>query len=52
MQSDAKWASIVRLGDITQETLCFWGVNDKFCPVSGASKVAPKTINSPEATST
>jgi 4,5:9,10-diseco-3-hydroxy-5,9,17-trioxoandrosta-1(10),2-diene-4-oate hydrolase len=34
------------LANITQETLCFWGVNDNFCPVSGAAKVAERVPNS------
>jgi 4,5:9,10-diseco-3-hydroxy-5,9,17-trioxoandrosta-1(10),2-diene-4-oate hydrolase len=29
-----------RLPEIRCPVLCFWGVNDKFCPVSGASKIA------------
>lgn len=29
-----------RLPEIQCPVLCFWGVNDKFCPVSGASKIA------------
>jgi 4,5:9,10-diseco-3-hydroxy-5,9,17-trioxoandrosta-1(10),2-diene-4-oate hydrolase len=34
------------LTNITQETLCFWGVNDHFCPVSGGAKVAAQVPNS------
>jgi 4,5:9,10-diseco-3-hydroxy-5,9,17-trioxoandrosta-1(10),2-diene-4-oate hydrolase len=34
------------LANVTQETLCFWGVNDNFCPVSGGAKVAAKVPNS------
>lgn len=33
------------LSKITQDTLCFWGVNDNFCPVSGAMKVAARVPN-------
>ncbi len=29
-----------RLSEIQCPVLCFWGVDDKFCPVSGATKVA------------
>ena len=29
-----------QLKDITCPVLCFWGVDDQFCPVSGATKVA------------
>jgi 4,5:9,10-diseco-3-hydroxy-5,9,17-trioxoandrosta-1(10),2-diene-4-oate hydrolase len=29
-----------RLPEIQCPVLCFWGANDKFCPVSGASKIA------------
>ena len=28
------------LSEISCPVLCFWGMNDKFCPVSGATKVA------------
>ncbi len=31
---------------ITQPTLCLWGVEDKFCPVSGAMKVAERVKGS------
>lgn len=31
-----------RLPDIQCPVLCFWGANDKFCPVSGASKIASR----------
>jgi len=31
-----------RLSEIRCPVLCFWGVDDKFCPVSGASKVASR----------
>ena len=34
------------LANITQDTLCFWGVNDNFCPVSGAAKVAERVPSS------
>ena len=29
-----------RLSEIQCPVLCFWGANDKFCPASGASKIA------------
>ena len=35
-----------RLSDITCPVLCFWGMNDKFCPPSGATKVAERCPNS------
>jgi 4,5:9,10-diseco-3-hydroxy-5,9,17-trioxoandrosta-1(10),2-diene-4-oate hydrolase len=35
-----------RLSEIQCPVLCFWGANDKFCPVSGASKVASRCLNS------
>jgi 4,5:9,10-diseco-3-hydroxy-5,9,17-trioxoandrosta-1(10),2-diene-4-oate hydrolase len=35
-----------RLSEIQCPVLCFWGANDKFCPVSGASKVASRCSNS------
>ena len=35
-----------RLSEIQCPVLCFWGANDKFCPVSGASKVASRCPNS------
>ncbi|MCA9531797.1 MAG: alpha/beta fold hydrolase [Myxococcales bacterium] len=31
-----------RLSEIACPVLCFWGVDDKFCPVSGAMKVATR----------
>jgi 4,5:9,10-diseco-3-hydroxy-5,9,17-trioxoandrosta-1(10),2-diene-4-oate hydrolase len=31
-----------RLPEIECPVLCFWGVSDKFCPVSGASKIAAR----------
>ncbi|MEM7135107.1 MAG: alpha/beta hydrolase [Myxococcota bacterium] len=31
-----------RLSEIQCAVLCFWGANDKFCPVTGASKVAAR----------
>ena len=34
-----------RLGGIRCPVLCFWGMNDKFCPVSGASKIASRCDN-------
>jgi len=36
-----------RLSEILCPVLCFWGANDKFCPPSGASKIAarcPKSL--------
>ncbi|MBW1755614.1 MAG: alpha/beta fold hydrolase [Deltaproteobacteria bacterium] len=35
-----------RLSDIQCPVLCFWGANDKFCPSSGASKIATRCANS------
>ena len=35
-----------RLSDIECPVLCFWGANDKFFPVSGASKIASSCPNS------
>ncbi len=35
-----------RLSEIQCPVLCFWGANDKFCPVSGASKVASRCSSS------
>jgi 4,5:9,10-diseco-3-hydroxy-5,9,17-trioxoandrosta-1(10),2-diene-4-oate hydrolase len=35
-----------RLSEIQCPVLCFWGVNDKFCPVSGASKIASRCARS------
>ncbi|NNE17516.1 MAG: alpha/beta fold hydrolase [Myxococcales bacterium] len=35
-----------RLSEIQCPVLCFWGANDKFCPVSGASKIAARCANS------
>lgn len=34
-----------RLSEIQCPVLCFWGANDKFCPVSGASKIAGRCAN-------
>jgi len=35
-----------RLSEIQCPVLCFWGANDKFCPVSGASKIASRCSSS------
>ena len=35
-----------RLSEIRCPVLCFWGANDKFCPSSGASKIAARCANS------
>lgn len=35
-----------QLADIACPVLCFWGADDKFCPVSGAMKVATRCKNS------
>ena len=35
-----------RLSEIQCPMLCFWGANDKFCPSSGASKIATRCANS------
>jgi 4,5:9,10-diseco-3-hydroxy-5,9,17-trioxoandrosta-1(10),2-diene-4-oate hydrolase len=35
-----------RLSEIQCPVLCFWGANDKFCPLSGASKIATSCPNS------
>jgi 4,5:9,10-diseco-3-hydroxy-5,9,17-trioxoandrosta-1(10),2-diene-4-oate hydrolase len=35
-----------RLSEIRCPVLCFWGANDKFCPMSGASKIAASCPNS------
>ena len=35
-----------RLSEIHCPVLCFWGANDKFCPPSGASKIASRCANS------
>jgi len=35
-----------RLSEIQCPVLCFWGANDKFCPASGASKIASRCANS------
>jgi 4,5:9,10-diseco-3-hydroxy-5,9,17-trioxoandrosta-1(10),2-diene-4-oate hydrolase len=35
-----------RLFEIQCPVLCFWGANDKFCPASGASKIATRCANS------
>jgi len=35
-----------QLSEIQCPVLCFWGANDKFCPSSGASKIATRCANS------
>ena len=35
-----------RLSEVQCPVLCFWGANDKFCPPSGASKIASRCPNS------
>ncbi|MGB5701182.1 MAG: alpha/beta hydrolase [Polyangiales bacterium] len=35
-----------RLSEIQCPVLCFWGANDKFCPSSGATKIAANCLNS------
>jgi 4,5:9,10-diseco-3-hydroxy-5,9,17-trioxoandrosta-1(10),2-diene-4-oate hydrolase len=35
-----------RLAEIECPVLCFWGANDKFCPSSGAAKIAAGCANS------
>jgi 4,5:9,10-diseco-3-hydroxy-5,9,17-trioxoandrosta-1(10),2-diene-4-oate hydrolase len=35
-----------RLSEIQCPVLCFWGANDKFCPSTGASKIAARIPNS------
>ena len=35
-----------RLHEIKAPVLCFWGVNDNFCPVSGAIKIAERCADS------
>jgi len=35
-----------RLSEIQCPVLCFWGANDKFCPSSGAAKIASRCANS------
>ncbi len=35
-----------RLSEIRCPVLCFWGANDKFCPSSGAAKIAERCANS------
>ena len=35
-----------RLSDIECPVLCFWGMNDKFCPSSGATKIAERCKDS------
>jgi len=35
-----------RLSEIQCPVLCFWGANDKFCPSSGAAKIAYRCANS------
>ena len=35
-----------RLSEIQAPILCFWGVNDKFCPASGAMKIAERCRHS------
>ena len=31
-----------RLGDLSCPVFAFWGMNDKFCPVSGATTIAER----------
>jgi 4,5:9,10-diseco-3-hydroxy-5,9,17-trioxoandrosta-1(10),2-diene-4-oate hydrolase len=35
-----------RLSEIAAPVLCLWGVNDKFCPATGAMKIAERCKNS------
>mgnify|MGYP000907080973 CR=1 FL=1 len=35
-----------RLSEIEAPVLCLWGMNDKFCPASGAMKIAERCKNS------
>jgi 4,5:9,10-diseco-3-hydroxy-5,9,17-trioxoandrosta-1(10),2-diene-4-oate hydrolase len=35
-----------RLSEISCPVLCFWGANDKFCPSTGASKIAASCARS------
>ena len=35
-----------RLSEIRCPVLCFWGANDKFCPPTGAPKIASRCVNS------
>jgi len=35
-----------RLSEIQCPVLCFWGANDKFCPSSGAAKIASECKSS------
>jgi 4,5:9,10-diseco-3-hydroxy-5,9,17-trioxoandrosta-1(10),2-diene-4-oate hydrolase len=35
-----------RLSEIQRPVLCFWGADDKFCPVSGALKIASRCPSS------
>jgi 4,5:9,10-diseco-3-hydroxy-5,9,17-trioxoandrosta-1(10),2-diene-4-oate hydrolase len=35
-----------RLSEIQCPVLCFWGANDKFCPSSGATKIAANCLHS------
>lgn len=35
-----------RLSEIQCPVLCFWGANDKFCPPTGAPKIASRCANS------
>jgi len=35
-----------RLSEIQCPVLCFWGANDKFCPSSGAAKIASRCASS------
>ena len=35
-----------RLAEIRCPVLCFWGADDKFCPSSGAAKIAERCANS------
>jgi 4,5:9,10-diseco-3-hydroxy-5,9,17-trioxoandrosta-1(10),2-diene-4-oate hydrolase len=34
-----------RLGEIRCPVLGFWGINDKFCPSSGAAKILDRCAN-------
>jgi 4,5:9,10-diseco-3-hydroxy-5,9,17-trioxoandrosta-1(10),2-diene-4-oate hydrolase len=35
-----------RLSEVQCPVLCFWGANDKFCPSSGAAKIASRCASS------
>ena len=35
-----------RLSEIECPVLCFWGANDKFCPPTGAAKIAERCKDS------